>query len=129
MNPSRFRFAPVSASPSTMVRVASGWFIFNGATYGIFLVAILAGIVLRPPVTIRWSAFVVNVLILVASAAGLVWTGILIGRCRRLGGVIALGLLILPIVVGLLFPPMDTSALVFGILGVLVLISIWGELR
>jgi hypothetical protein len=128
MSPSRFNFAPVSASPSTMVRVASGWFIVNGAAYGIMLIAILITLALHPPPAIKWWAFITNILILIASAVGLAWTGMLIGRCKRLGGQIALGLLLLPIVIGLLFPPLDTTALVFGVIGIAVLISVRDEL-
>ncbi len=112
-----------------MVRVASGWFIVNGATYGVFVLVVLIRIAMGSPVPGKSWVFWLSVLISTATAAGLVWTGMLVGQCRRLGGMLALGFLLLPIVLTLLMPPIDKAAVVFGVIGVAVLISIWEELR
>lgn len=125
----RINFAPVSGSPSTLVRLASGYLIFNGAFYLVLVtVAVLAFV-------IGWAGFGGGslhwggVLISIASGAGIIWTGVLIGRRKRLGGLVGLGLMLLKLVSALLSPRIDMMALSLSVIGVLVVISIWGELR
>ena len=64
------------------------------------------------------------------SAVGLVWTGSLLGRGARLGGFLALGFILLPVASDALSrEPMNATEVVFGVLGVIVLLIIWHELK
>lgn len=129
MTPTRFKFAPVSGSPSTAVRMASGWFIFNGAVSGLLVVIAILGVAAGwgdfREARVNWLSLLVSI----ATAIGLVWTGTLVWRCRRIGGVLALGFILLQVIATLLSPPVDRVVLILMGIGVLILISIWGELR
>src|SRR6266576_7015738 len=124
----RFNFSPVSSAESGTLRLASGWFIINGVVYGLLVgAAVVAVIFGKISVPTNWVF--VSVLVKALAAAGLVWTGILLGRRARLGGFLALGFILLPIVIGVIGrQPIDVTEIVFGVLGVIVLMLIWHEL-
>ena len=125
----RFKFSPVSSADSSLLVLASAWFIINGAVYGLLVAAALVAVILGK-VSVPTNWIYVSVLVRAIAAAGLVWTGILIGRRNRLGGVLALGFILLPFVVGVIgHQPMDVTGIVFGVLGLIVLALIWPELR
>lgn len=124
----RMNFAPVSGAPSTLLRVAAGWFILNGATYGVFILlgigAILRGNIEFVNSPVAFIRITVNAL----SAIGLVWTGILLGRGRRLGAYLASFFLLLPVLFAA-WQPMSATEIFFLVLGLLVLAVVWRELK
>jgi hypothetical protein len=127
--PTHPNFAPVSGSPSTLVRVASGYLIFNGAFYLLLLIISAVAFALGWGRLGEQEFYLVAYLVALASGVGLIWTGILIGRRRRIGGILALGFMALQIASALLAPRVDKFSLIFSAVGVLVVISIWNELR
>jgi|SRR5437868_7558137 len=125
----RFNFSPVSSAESGTLRLASGWFIFNGVVYGLLVGAALVTVILGK-ISVPTNWVFVGLLVQGVAAVGIVWTGILLGRRVRLGGYLALGFILLPIVVGAIArQPIDVTEIVFGVLGVIVLMLIWHELR
>ena len=126
----RFNFAPVSGAQSTLLLAASGWFLFNGIVYG-FLVAVgLVGILLDKERFAPTILSVFSILVAVTAAVGLVWTGVLLGRGSRRGGILAFGFVLLPLAfAAITHQPMPAMDIVFGVLGAIVLSLIWRELR
>lgn len=126
----RFRFAPVSSGKSSLLDVACGYFILNGAVYGLLVVAAIVRVALGEEVPAPKPLNLLGLLIGAMIAAGLVWIGILLGHGRRLGGVLALGLIILPIALAAVTrQSVPAVEVIFGVLGVIVLVSVWRELR
>ena len=128
MNP-RLNFAPVSSAQSGLLRFASGWFIFNGAVYGLLGVVAVVRFVFshQPPAPTMLVVF--GFLILAMTAGGLVWTGSLLARGSRLGGYLAFGFVLLPVVFAVFTrEPLDVFQIGFAVLGVIVLALIWREL-
>jgi hypothetical protein len=73
---------------------------------------------------------VLNLLIQAIAAGGIIWTGVLLARGSRLGGFLAVGFVLLPIVFAALTrEPLDMFQIAFAVLGVIVLIVIWHELK
>ena len=73
---------------------------------------------------------VFSLLIQAMAAGGIVWSGLLLARGRRLGGYVALGFVLLPIVfAALIREPLDIFEIAFAVLGVIVLAVIWHELK
>jgi uncharacterized membrane protein len=126
----RFNFAPVSSAESDLLRFASGYFLLNGLVYGLLAAVLLVGYILGQDVSAPPILVFFGVLIQAITAVGLVWTGSLLGRRARLGGFLALGFLLLPIAfTAMSREPMDVTEIVFGVLGVIVLLIIWHELK
>jgi hypothetical protein len=126
----RFNFAPVSSAPSTLLRIASGWFLFNGVFYGLLVAVAILGSLLGKEGFSPTILFVLSILVGVTTAVGLVWTGSLLGRGSRLGGILALVFVLLPgVFAAIARQPIRVTDIVFGVLGVIVLALIWGELR
>jgi hypothetical protein len=126
----RFNFAPVSSAESGLLRFASGYFLLNGLVYGLLASVLLVGYLLGYNVSAPKLLVFFGVLVQGITAVGLVWTGSLLGRRARLGGYLALGFLILPIAfTAISSEPMDVTEIVFGILGLIVLLIIWRELK
>ena len=94
----RFNFAPVSSAQSSLLRFASGYFILNGVVYGLLVAVGLVGYVLGRVVFAPTFLNLLAILVNVIAAVGLVWTGSLLGRGRRIGGFLALGFVLLPLV-------------------------------
>src|ERR1700745_1658427 len=106
-------FAPVSNRESTLLRFAAGYFVLEGILNGL----ILAWLLVSFPLGLRQSGSttgtILSVLILGTLTIGLVWTGLLLGRRSRRGGVLALCFTLLPIVLAPTpFRP-STTTLVF----------------
>lgn len=128
MNP-RFNFAPVSSAQSGLLRFASAWLIFNGAVYGLLVVAAVVQIVFSHQLPALTTPVVFSVLINAMAAAGIVWSGLLLARGRRLGGYLALGFVLLPVVFAALSrAPLGILEIAFAALGVIVLALSWHEL-
>ena len=129
VNP-RFKFAPVSSAQSGPLRFASAWLVFNGVVYGLLVIAAVVGLVVGHQLPAPTILVVVNILIDAMAAAGIVWSGILLARGRRLGGYLALGFVLLPIVFAALTrTPLDIFEIAFAVLGVIVLALCWQELK
>jgi hypothetical protein len=124
----KFNFAPVSSAQSGLLRFASAWLVFNGAVYGLIVVAVIVRIVFARQLPTILGVF--SVLISAIAAAGIVWSGLLLARGSRLGGYVALGFVLLPIVFAAFTPEsVDMFQIAFAVLGVIVLLSVWHELR
>lgn len=129
MNP-KFNFAPVSSAQSGLLRFASAWLVFNGVVYGLLVVAAFVRFsfshqLSAPTILVGFVLFIQAM-----SAAGIVWSGSLLARGRRLGGYLALGFVVLPIVFAALSrAPLDMVEVAFAVLGVLVLVLCWHELK
>jgi hypothetical protein len=126
----RLNFAPVSSAQSGLLRFASAWFVFNGAVYGLLAVAGVVRSVFshQPPAPTMLVVF--GLLIQAMTAGGLVWTGSLLGQGRRLGGYLALGFVLLPVVFAVFTrEPLDVFQIAFAVLGMIVLALIWRELK
>jgi hypothetical protein len=126
----RFNFAPVSSGQSSLLRIASGYFLLNGVVYGLLVAALILAYLFGQEVFTPTILSILRILVPATTAVGLVWTGALLGRGSRLGGFLALGFVLLPIAFAAVArQPMATIELVFGVLGVIVLSLIWRELR
>ena len=129
MNP-RFNFAPVSSAQSGLLRFASAWLVFNGAVYGLILVAVVTRILFSHQLSALTVPGVLSLLISAMAAAGIVWSGLLLARGRLLGGYVALVFVLLPVVFSALTrEPLDIFQIAFAVLGVLVLALCWQELK
>ncbi len=129
MNPS-FKFAPVSSAQSGLLRFASAWLVFNGAVYGLLVVVAVVRIVFSHQLPAPTILVVFSLLIDATAAVGIVWSGLLLARGSRLGGYLALGFVLLPVVFAALSrEPLDIFEIAFAVLGVIVLVVIWHELK
>jgi len=127
---SKFNFAPVSGSQSSLLRFASAYFLLNGIVYGLLLAVLLLGYVLRREPFAPTILNVSGILIGAMTAVGLVWTGLLLGRGSRLGAFLALGFLLLPVAFAVLsIQPIGGIEIVAAVLGVIVLSIIWRDLK
>ena len=66
----RFNFAPVSSAPSTLLRIASGWFLFNGVFYGLLVAGAILGSLLGKEGFSPTILFVLSILVGVTTARG-----------------------------------------------------------
>jgi hypothetical protein len=117
------RFAPVSGAPSSLIDLASGYFMLSAA-----LVALLT--LLRPllwPTALAGlsgTQVMLGMAVSLGWAAAMFWTGMLLGRGSRRGGYLAFAFTLL----SLISLPTGTS-LVFTALSLIVLGSIWKDLK
>ena len=126
----RFNFAPVSSAQSGLLRFASAYLILNGLLNGLLVAVTVVGLLLghKPPAPTM--LVVLGIVLGTAMAVGLVWTGLLVGRGTRLGGFLALGFVLVSFVFAALRgEAMDGTVLVFSVLGLLVLLIVWHELK
>jgi hypothetical protein len=63
------------------------------------------------------------------AGAGWIWTGKLLSRRSRLGGILAIIFMALPLVAAAASASISTSTLVFSVIGLIVLASVWNELH
>jgi hypothetical protein len=124
----RLNFAPVSSAQSGLLRFASAYFVLNGILYAVLIGVVLLGIwgpaPIAPTVTNALSIGVGAV-----TATGLIWTGALLNRGRRIGGFMALGFVILPVAFAAATSQrVDGIDIVSAVLGVIVSTLIWNEL-
>ena len=116
MNP-RLNFAPVSSAQSGLLRFASAWFVFNGAVYGLLVVAAGLRFVFSHEATGPTIQVLVSLLVQAIAAGGLIWTGLLLARAKRLGGYLALGFVLLPLVFAVISrEPLDIFQIAFAVL-------------
>jgi len=126
----RFNFAPVSSAPSALLRFASAYLILNGILNGLSVAVAVVALLLghKPPAPTM--LVVLGIFLWTATAVGLVWTGLLVGRGTRLGGFLALGFVLISFVFAALRgEAMDFAVIIFSALGLLVLLIIWHELK
>src|SRR5207244_6787843 len=103
--------------------------VLNGVVYGLLVSVLLIGYLLGLKLPAPTTLVVLGLFFQAISAVGLVWTGSLLGRGARLGGFLALGFICLPVASDALSrEPMNATEVVFGVLGVIVLLIIWHEL-
>lgn len=125
----RLNFAPVSSAQSGLLRFASAWFVFNGVVYALLVVAAGARFVFSHEPAAPKMLVLVSLLVQAIAASGLIWTGLLFARAKRLGGYLAFGFVLLPVVFAAITrEPLDIFDTAFAVLGVIVLVVIWHEL-
>lgn len=116
-------FSPISGAPSSLIWVASGYLTFSG-----ILVAALTviSIFLFPQENrhVGMPLLVVGVALNLVAAGGMFWAGKMIGRQSRRGGYLALAFVLLS-----LLSPLTGVSIAFGILSLIVLATIWKDLR
>lgn len=126
-------FAPVSSANSGGLRLASGYFILTGVLTIVFMCALVIAVLLRTeiaaPVMKHPLSFVFGVAIQVATGAGWIYTGVLLNRRSRLGGIFAVMIMLLPLLAAMASVSIGTSTLVFSIIGLIVIASVWNELH
>lgn len=117
------RFAPVSGAPSWRIGVAAWYFMFGGV--------VIALLTLLPPLFNRDvldaytpTRLAINLVLSLAWAAAMFWTGVLLGRGLRRGAYFALGFTML----SLISAPSVTS-LAIAVLSLIVLAPIWRDLK
>lgn len=117
------RFAPVSGAPSTLINVASGYFMLSGVL--VALVAVLLPI-FAPEGRAGYTTTQLAIAVALSAgwAAAMFWTGILIGRGSRRGGYLALGFTLVS-----LLSDQSGKTLAFIVLSLVVLASIWRDLK
>lgn len=119
------RLAPISSAPPILLMVAAWNFMLNGAANIVLAILTLAG-ARRLPLSAGLIALVVGLGFV--SGAGLFWTGRLLQRGVRLGGWIALGFTLLPVVPWLFGVTLDWVTVFWTVLTLLVLVSFWDHL-
>jgi hypothetical protein len=109
-------FAPVSKTESSLLRFGAGYFMLNGVIYGVIVATVLVAYALGSLPFAPTLSTVVNILVPIAMAVGLFWTGMLLSRRSRLGG---------------WFTPYrpDTFTVVLAVLGVIALALVWRDLN
>lgn len=123
-----FRFAPISDEPSTGLRLASGYFLLTGAfgvigtTIALLSLGSLAGGAAR-------RAVAAGVAINLAFCAAHVWTGLRLADRSRRGGRVAIALLATPLLNVMLGNPPSALAIAMMVVGIAIVVSVWGELR
>jgi hypothetical protein len=126
-------FAPVSSANSGGLRLASGYFILTGVLTIVFLSALVSAVFFRTGVAavvmkhpLRFS---LGVAIQIATGAGWIYTGVLLNRRSRLGGILAVMIMLLPLISAMASVSISTSTLVFSVIGLIVIASVWNELH
>jgi hypothetical protein len=126
-------FAPVSSANSGGLRLASGYFILSGVLTIIFICALIIGVFFQPELAAAVSKhpfrFFLGVAMQVVAGAGWIWTGVLLSRRSRLGGILAVVFMALPLVSAAASVSISTSTLVFSVIGLIVVASVWNELH
>ena len=126
-------FAPVSSANSGGLRLASGYFILTGVLTIVFMCALVVAVLLRTevaaPVVKHPLSFSFGVAIQVATGAGWIYTGMLLNRRSRVGGILAVMIMLLPLLSAMASVSIGTSTLVFSVLGLIVIASVWNELN
>lgn len=126
-------FAPVSSANSGGLRLASGYFILSGVLTIVFLCALVIAMLFRTEVAAAVMKhplrFSLGVAIQVVTGAAWIWTGVLLNRRSRLGGILAVMVMLLPLLSAMASVSISTSTLVFSVIGLIVIASVWNELR
>jgi hypothetical protein len=126
-------FAPVSSANSGGLRLASGYFILSGVLTIVFLCALVIAVFFRTEVSAAVMKhpfrFFLGVAMQIVAGAGWIWTGVLLSRRSRLGGILAVVFMALPLVSAAASVSISTSTLVFSVIGLIVVASVWNELH
>jgi hypothetical protein len=126
-------FAPVSSANSGGLRLASGYFILSGVLTIVFLCALVIAVFFRTEVSAAVMRhpfrFFLGVAMQIVAGAGWIWTGVLLSRRSRLGGILAVVFMALPLVSAAASVSISTSTLVFSVIGLIVVASVWNELH
>jgi hypothetical protein len=126
-------FAPVSSANSGGLRLASGYFILSGVLTIVFLCALVIAVFFRTEVSAAVMKhplrFFLGVAMQLVAGAGWIWTGVLLSRRSRLGGILAVVFMALPLVSAAASVSISTSTLVFSVIGLIVVASVWNELH
>ena len=128
---SRSTYSPVSGQPSSRLRLVSGYLIGSGILTLAFVVVGLGVMLLgQPATTTPVPVRLVNIGIRTAIATGWIVAGVLLGRALRIGGILALSLLMIPIISTALFhEPVARLTLLLAIIGVGLVMSVFNELK
>lgn len=122
------RFAPVSGEHSTALRIAMGYFRITGTltllggTIGL-VVGIARGFAAAAPV-----AYALGSAIIVATGVGALWTGRLLERKRRLGGIVGIATVLAPVAEWMAGRG-TVGGVLFAVAGAAVMASVWNELE
>jgi hypothetical protein len=129
--PSRGNYSPVSGQTSSRLRLVSGYLIGSGILTLAFVVLGLGVMLLgKPATTTPVPVRLVNIGIRTAIATGWIIAGVLLGRALRIGGIIALLMLMIPVIsIALLHEPVARLTLVLAVIGVGLVLSVFAELK
>lgn len=125
-------FAPFSSANSGELRLAAGYFLVSGISTIVILSVALIGDLFAEPglgavVTEHPLQFFLGLGMQFLASAGWIWTAFLLSSRRRLGGILAVAFLLLPLV-SIPWFPIHTSTIVFSVVGLAVVASVWNEL-
>ena len=125
-------FAPVSGANSTRLRIASGWFIVSGILMLVLVGVAIVGLIVQPAAADEFRshpwALPIGLSIQIVSGLAWLWTGILLNRRSRRGGILALVFLVLPLIAAAFSPRIDVLSLVISAIGLLIIATVWNEL-
>lgn len=119
------RFAPLSTAPSLLIVVAAWNFMLSGVANGLLAIMLIGG---AKGTTLNLGVLAAAVGLRLAAAGGLFWTGLLLKRGERRGGWLALAFTLLPVLPLLLGAPADWVTILWTVVSLLVLASIWNDL-
>lgn len=126
-------FAPLSSANSGGLRLAAGYFILSGILTIVFLCALVIGMFFQPEVEAAVMKhplrFFLGAATQLVAGAGWIWTGTLLSRRSRLGGILAVIFMAIPLVSAAASASVSTSTLVFSVIGLIVVASVWNELH
>jgi hypothetical protein len=125
-------FAPFSGANSTRLRIASGWFIVSGILTLVLAGVVIVGLIVQPTAADEFRnhpwRLLIGLSIQVISALAWLWTGVLLNRRSRRGGILALVFLLLPLIAAAFSPRIDGYSLVISVIGLLIIATVWNEL-
>lgn len=125
----RREFAPVSGAPSARLRFVTGYFALWGALSLAMLVIGVGAAAARDHVVLAvLRAHPFGPLVRVAITLLMLGTADLFSKRSRLGGVTALLVFFAPVFQRLIGEAVSNLGLVAGLVGLLLTVSVWGEL-
>ncbi|HWO87974.1 MAG TPA: hypothetical protein VNL98_02370 [Gemmatimonadales bacterium] len=105
--------------------MAAWSFILDGVTN---LALALVPLFAAQPMPVSGPVLAIALGVRLIAGGGLLWTGILLERGERRGGWLALGFTVLPVLQLLVGAPLDWITILWTVLALLVLASIWDYL-
>jgi len=127
------QLSPLAVQPSTRLRLVAAYFSIGGAlsllTLAIGGAAAAFGSAPARSMFAMLAAHPTRSMLWVGGALGWVWTGRLLSRGERAGGVLAIATLAVPVIGWMLGQPVTITTLVLAALGVIAVASSWRELR
>jgi hypothetical protein len=120
----------VRIGPSPRLRLAAGYFTVSGLVMlGIRALSLFDTGFGSVRMAMSHAAGPMGEGLVAATALGLLWTGHLLRRRERTGGLLALATMSLPVTGWLLGRPIELDAAAFAVIGVIAIASTWRELR